>query len=117
MKASEHAVSCTKEFGKPFYEVHHFLDQFYGEYGISHWILLHHRLGVELIVKKYGEEARAPAELHIRQDVGDELPDDWSFYGEPLLLRIEDYDKLDNELCNLYGKDVFDKVSSKLSTG
>ena len=112
MDVAQHADACMKEFGEPFHEVHNFLDQYYREYGLAHWSLLHHRLGVELIVERFGEKARAPAELHIRQDTGGELPEDWSFYGEPLLIQIEDYDKMDAELRKLYGDKVFEKVEA-----
>lgn len=117
MYAAQHADACIKQFGRPFYEVHHFLDRYQAEYrGYEHRRLQHHRLGVELVVKEYGEEARAPAELHIRQDTAGELPEDWSFYGEPLLLKIEDYDKQEAELRKLYGDDVFERVEALLGT-
>ena len=112
MEIGQHTDSCIRKFGKPFYEVHRFLDQYYQAYGLGHRRLLHHRLGVELIVKQFGESARGPAELHVREDTGGELPEDWSFYGEPFLLKIEDYENQDNELRKLYGDTLFEKVES-----
>lgn len=113
MYAAQHADACVKEFGKPFLEIHNFLDQYHQEYdGFAHRILLHHRLGVELIVKRFGETVRAPAELHIRQDTAGKVPEDWSFYEE-LFLKIEDYDKLYAELRKLYGDEVVERVESR----
>jgi len=117
MYAAQHADACMKEFGKFFYVVHHFLDRYQKEYrSYEHRRLLHHNLGVELVVREYGEEARAPAELHIRQDTAGELPEDWSFYGEPLLLKIEGYDRQEAELRSLYGNEVYERVEALFGT-
>jgi hypothetical protein len=115
LDAAQHADSCYKLFGKSFYEVHRFLDQYWNIFpGFAHRRILHHSLGVDLVAERFGESAREPAELHIRQDTGGELPDDWSFYGEPILLDLDAYDKQDAELRRLYGDEVFERVQSKL---
>lgn len=35
-------------------------------------------------------------------------------YGEPLLLHLDDYDRQDQILRELYGDEVFDAVQAKL---
>ena len=117
MLIAQHADACHKQFGNTFHDVHVFLDQFADEFpGFAHRRLLHHRLGVELIVKKFGDTARPAAELHIRQDTDGVVPEDWSDYGEPLLLKIEDYDRQDEILKTLYGEEIFRAVQAKLNT-
>lgn len=56
MNLEEHEISCMNNLGSLFTEVHVFLDLYSMKYrGFSHRILLHHRLGVELCVNKFGE--------------------------------------------------------------
>lgn len=71
MHITEHEEHCIKEFGKPFTEVHQFLDQFARKYGMSlaHRLVLHHRLGMELVGVLMGPDAREAAKLHILDDV------------------------------------------------
>jgi len=115
MYAAQHADACYKKFGNQYYEIHEFLDQFSQEFrGVEHRMFLHHKLGVDLVVQRFGEEARGPAELHIRQDTEGQLPDDWSFYGNPIHQHAEEQDKHDAILRGLYGEEVFDMVESKL---
>ncbi len=101
------------------------MDQYHQEYGLAHRKFFHHRLGVGLTVKRFGKEACGSAERHICQDTGGELPEDWSFYGDPLPLLLEFVDndrqeaelrkeKQDAELMRLYGEGVFQRVESRL---
>lgn len=76
MKLEEHEQRCVEKFGKPYTEVHRFLDQFMEKYGPPHRRLLHHRPGIELIGEKFGAEAALAAELHIRDDFGF-VPENW----------------------------------------
>jgi hypothetical protein len=73
-------------FGRRADEIHSFLDQFWTKYRISPRRLLHHRLGIKLIVEKFGEEAWGAAELHIVDDEG-RVPETWldhdAVYPEP----------------------------------
>jgi hypothetical protein len=116
MDIALHADACYQQFGKPYFDVHHFLDQFAFEFsGYAHRRLLHHQLGVNLVVMEFGETARQAAELHIRQDTSDSIPEDWSDYGEPILLQLEDYDRQDAILKELYGTDIFYAVQAKLN--
>lgn len=104
MFVDDHARSSRENFGKPFVEVHFFLDKYFKEFGPSHRIFLHHKKGVELVVKRFGEEARKPAELHIKEDVGC-LPDDWNAYGDPVFINLELYDDFVAELKIIYPDD------------
>jgi hypothetical protein len=120
MYIAQHADACFNKFGKTYYEIHEFLDQYqekYVDYGIAHRRLLHHKLGIDLIVKRFGEEARGPSDLHIRQDVGEQLPEDWTYYDcydDILNLDINLLSLQNSELRKLYGDDIFDRVESKI---
>ena len=61
---------------KPWTEVHDFLDQFWSTVpSLAHRIILHHAMGVELVVARFGPDSRGPALLHIEDDCG-EVPAD-----------------------------------------
>ncbi len=65
----EHCKECEKKLGKPFKEIHEFLDIFSKELnGEVHRQILHHKEGVEVIYKKFGKESARAAELHIMSD-------------------------------------------------
>ncbi len=69
MKRYQHENRCIEFFGKPFTEVHEYLDQFAREVGLAnHRGILHNPEGVEKVVKEFGEEARCPALLHLYDD-------------------------------------------------
>ena len=115
MKLAEHADACRQELGKPFFEIHEFIDQYAQDFGgFAHRRLLHHRLGVKLVLERFGDEAAGAAELHIKQDTNGVVPEDWADYGEPILLHLEDYDRQDQILRGLYGDEIFTAVQAKL---
>jgi hypothetical protein len=65
----EHEAHCLKVLGRPWTEVHAWLDQYFVQVpGMAHRIVLHHHLGIGLGVVTFGEEARAALELHVRND-------------------------------------------------
>ncbi len=76
MHFDDHVKHTLRIYGRRADEVHNFPDRFFPKYRISHRRLLHHRLGVALAVKKFGEKAWGPAELHIIDDLGC-VPDTW----------------------------------------
>ena len=87
------------------------------DYGIAHRRLLHHKLGIDLIAKRFGEEARGPSELHIRQDLEGQLHEDWTYYhdyDDVLNLDRNILNKQNNELRKVYGDDVFDRIESRI---
>jgi len=71
MKLEEHEDECRRILGKPFTEVHRFLDQFAGrpECGMRHRCRLHHEAGIELVRNQFGDEAAKAARLHIESDL------------------------------------------------
>jgi len=69
MKLEEHEKQSVEVFGKPWTEVHCFLDQFFPMFrGADHRRVLHTVEGLEEVVRRFGEEARPVAELHIKED-------------------------------------------------
>ena len=70
MHLLEHENCCIDALGKPFTEVHIFLDQFFRVYGgLPHRLILHHRLGVELVGVLMGAEAAEAAKRHVLDDM------------------------------------------------
>lgn len=81
MNLDDH-IKATAGAGR---EIHEFLDQFVHQFGIDHRVALHHKAGIAIVVKQFGEKARAIAEQHIRDDWAGQLPvgpDDAEFYRE-----------------------------------
>lgn len=76
MDEAQHIDCSRKTFGKPWLEVHRFLDQYFPDFGMYHRIVLHHERGIDLVVAKFGEEARPIAEQHILDDQR-RIPKDW----------------------------------------
>lgn len=71
MKREDHIIST----GGKGEEVHTCLDRFFWRFGYDHRVVLHHKLGIDLIVKEFGEEARWIAEQHIKDDWGGKIPE------------------------------------------
>ena len=79
MRREEHEKECVEKLGKPFTEVHAFLDQYAHtpEYGMRHRHKLHHLEGIEQVRKLWGDEAAEAAKLHILSDITPEgFPND-----------------------------------------
>ncbi len=69
----EHCQDCIDKLGKPFEEVHKWLDEkscYNGKLNINHRRYRHHNEGVEQIRNMYGDDAAKAAELHIILDFG-----------------------------------------------
>jgi hypothetical protein len=113
MHHEDHAKHTLRIFGRRADEVHTFLDQFFPKYKISHRRLLHHRLGIKLIVKKFGEKAWGPAELHILDDEG-RIPETWLDHD---VVYLEPHDEAEQEkdLILLYGRETYDRVRGGIS--
>lgn len=76
MNKAQHVARTRKLLGFDFSEVHDYLDKFWSEVpSLGHRIILHHKLGIELVVRDLGESAREAAEMHIRDDMGQILAD------------------------------------------
>jgi hypothetical protein len=69
MKLEDHEKQSIDWFGEPWTEVHVFLDQFAPKFrGAEHRRILHTVEGVAEVVRRFGEESRPVAELHIKED-------------------------------------------------
>jgi hypothetical protein len=83
MKFEEHCLECVQKLGKPFEEVHLWLDEFAGskQFGIKHRHLRHHQQGILEAERIFGKNAGQAARLHIISDLkmegwmnGDQFP-------------------------------------------
>ena len=70
----EHCEASVATFGKPYEEVHRWLDEFAGQppYGMRHRRLRHHRAGIEEVRRLFGDEAAEAARQHIEMDLAEE---------------------------------------------
>ncbi|SHJ16109.1 hypothetical protein SAMN02745165_01653 [Malonomonas rubra DSM 5091] len=104
MNQEQHEKACQEKFGRPWAEVHIFLDQYYElTRSMTHRVVLHHRKGIEIVVEAFGEEARGPAEQHIMLDLGfvPDSPDEMERFFCPL--SPEEEDLILQKLEKLYG--------------
>jgi len=73
MKYKDHIKSCQEKTGKPWYNIHLWLDAYARKYGSQqgrHRVYRHHKEGVEEVRAKWGDEAAKAAEVHIIDDLG-----------------------------------------------
>lgn len=69
-KKEEHCQDCINELGKPYEEVHEWLDELFALVGSDHRDIRHNIMGVEKVRKMWGDEAARAAEIHILKDEG-----------------------------------------------
>ncbi len=71
MRFEDHCRESAFFFGKPFDEVHRWLDEFAGskEYGMRHRKKRHHLQGIEDVRMKWGDLAASAARQHIISDL------------------------------------------------
>jgi hypothetical protein len=77
-------------------EIHRQLDRFFHKFMYDHRVVMHHRKGIELIVKEFGEEIRWIAEQHVLDDWEGKIPEDHNdrnFYRREWAVDIEKFDK------------------------
>ena len=69
-----HCEESLRLFGKPYEEVHRWLDEFMGteKYGMRHRRVRHHLAGLEEVARLLGEEAVKAARQHIISDLKEE---------------------------------------------
>ena len=94
-----HCAECEEKLGKQWNIVHKWIDRHCMTYAtldeqgrplafsIIHWLHLHHKEGVELARKKWGDDAAKAAELHILADyagfnLGDKVLSQVELYHE-----------------------------------
>lgn len=70
----EHCRETADKLGRPWQEVHEWLDDLFLEMGPSHRKVRHHREGIEKVRARYGDEAALAAEMHVRADCGGRIP-------------------------------------------
>ena len=89
----QHCAQAIHEFGKPFAEVHRWLDEFAGKppNGMKHRKKRHHLAGIEEVRKLWGAEAAAAARQHIITDL--EL-EGWKENRDPFPKDEEHYRRL-----------------------
>ncbi len=94
MELEEHEKESIQYFGKPYTEIHNFLDQFYRHTGAKHRKYYHHLAGLKIIKKRFGEDAVKVAKKHIISDLEscgrwklgiDEFPENSKSYDKKLL--------------------------------
>ncbi|MCX6558387.1 MAG: hypothetical protein NTW95_13310 [Candidatus Aminicenantes bacterium] len=89
MKLEEHELESLSLFGKPFTEVHLWLDEFARtpEFGMRHRRKRHHREGLREVEELFGWDAALVARLHVISDLkkegwkeSDRFPEDEADY-------------------------------------
>jgi hypothetical protein len=70
----QHCAEAQQRFGKPYAEVHLWLDEFAGKppYGMRHRKKRHHLVGIVEVRKFWGNEAAEAAHQHIIADLKQE---------------------------------------------
>ena len=88
----EHCAESVRLFGRPFEQVHSWLDEFAGRppFGMRHRKLRHHCAGVEEARRRWGDEAAAAARAHI---VADLEMEGWT-EDQPLPRDQDDYEQM-----------------------
>ena len=73
-KFEEHCAESVRLFGKPYAELHRWLDEFAGSerYGMRHRQVRHHQAGINEAVRIFGSEAAPVARQHIISDLQQE---------------------------------------------
>lgn len=91
MNTGEHCAESIRLFGKPYGQVHEWLDAFAGtkEFGMRHRKKRHHLKGIEEVRTLWGDDAAEAARLHIISDLkmegwreSDPFPRDEAHYVE-----------------------------------
>lgn len=85
----KHCRKAVSQFGKPYEEIHRWLDEFAGKpgYGMRHRRVRHHLAGIRHVREKFGEEAARVAQQHIIADLKEE---GW-MESDPFPIDEQDY--------------------------
>ena len=73
-KFEEHCAESVRLFGKPYAELHSWLDEFAGSerYGMRHRRVRHHQAGINEAVRIFGTDVGPVARQHIISDLQEE---------------------------------------------
>ncbi len=102
MKQEEH-LKRTNGKGE---KVHQFMDQYSRSIGPDHRVVLHHRLGIEMVARLFGPEFIWIAEKHIKDDWMGLIPNDFfdeDFYTERTAIDVKRFNKALDEAKRLFG--------------
>jgi len=100
-RIEEHMKDCKRVLGKPYKEVHEFLDQYAEMFPVQifteyHRSFLHNKYGLEVIRAMWGLEAEKAAKIHIVRDYC-ELPiKDWEMVDHYLNRSLPYFHYMDN---------------------
>lgn len=74
MNFENHCQECIEKLGKPYEEVHNWLDEFCksDKYKMRHRKVRHHLEGINKVINLFGEEAGKAAKIHIESDLKEE---------------------------------------------
>ena len=73
MRCQEHCDESSRLFGKPFKQVHLWLDKFFSTpLGARHRRKRHHLAGIEEVRRRWGDQAAEVAKRHIISDLTQE---------------------------------------------
>lgn len=83
-----HCRECQDKLGRPFSEVHRWLDEFFPTLTVDHRRKRHHLAGIRECAIFFGDEAAQAAQLHIISDLkedgrwesGDRIPENEEDY-------------------------------------
>lgn len=68
MWLSEHCARCKEFFGDEFKDANIWIDQYFKVIGGWHRLILHHQLGLDLVLRHFGVSGYEPLKLHIEDD-------------------------------------------------
>jgi hypothetical protein len=73
MRHEDHCEKSMHLFGEDGAIFHKWIDQYAAVIGWNHRAILHHREGIEIGIRLFGEIARKHLEQHIKDDFGTEI--------------------------------------------
>lgn len=103
----EHMKDCERVLGKPYEQVHKFLDQYAELFPVTifteyHRSFLHNKYGLEITKALWGLEAEKAAKIHIARDYC-ELPiKNWEMVEQYLKRALPYFHYLDNLEPNVH---------------
>jgi hypothetical protein len=78
MRFEEHCKRCEEVLGRPYKQVHIWLDEFAKQDIVNHRMYRHNWKGIRQVAEMWGDGAARAAELHIKDDFGGFIPTrDW----------------------------------------
>jgi hypothetical protein len=111
MNFEQHCEESERLFGKPYAEVHRWLDELMGKgLGAKHRRKRHHQAGIRQVAELFGEEAGRVAKQHIISDLKEE---GWT-ESDPFPRDEEHYDKMGLFCLNGHKGRVMALLSSPL---